>query len=190
VVEYSRNGIELRRDGNRGSGACPQGVYRCKGDDEWVALAATDDAARVSLAKLIGQNQLGRDEAGWRAQDDEIDKLISDWTDRRSLPEAVSALRARGVAAAAVTAPAALLSDPQLLARGFWETVDHPAAGSFLCTGMPFEFVGTPRRWIRRVPPLYGQHTDEVLIGVLGHSEQELADLQESGSTSVRPAGL
>jgi crotonobetainyl-CoA:carnitine CoA-transferase CaiB-like acyl-CoA transferase len=190
VVEYSRNGIELRRNGNRGSGACPQGVYRCKGDDEWVALAATDDAARVSLAKLIGQNQLGRDEAGWRAQDDEIDKLISDWTDRRSLPEAVSALRARGVAAAAVTAPAALLSDPQLLARGFWETVDHPAAGSFLCTGMPFEFVGTPRRWIRRVPPLYGQHTDEVLIGVLGHSEQELADLQESGSTSVRPAGL
>ena len=40
VVEYSRNGIELRRDGNRGPGASPQGVYRCRGDDEWVALAA------------------------------------------------------------------------------------------------------------------------------------------------------
>jgi crotonobetainyl-CoA:carnitine CoA-transferase CaiB-like acyl-CoA transferase len=99
-------------------------------------------------------------------------------------------LRASGVAAAPLVAPASLLSDPQLLARGFWETVDHPVAGSFLCTGMPFVFVGKPRRWIRRVPPLYGQHTGEVLMGVLGHGEQELAALRESGATSARPAGL
>ncbi|HWF26960.1 MAG TPA: CoA transferase [Mycobacterium sp.] len=190
VVEYSRNGIELRRNGNRGPGASPQGVYRCKGDDEWVALAATDGAARVALAKLIRQSELGPDEAGWQAQADEIDKLISDWTARRSVVEAVSALRACGVAAAPVTPPAALLSDPQLVARGFWEMVGHPVAGSFLCTGMPFAFVGKPRRWIRRVPPLYGQHTGEVLMGLLGHSEQELSDLQASGATSARPAGL
>jgi crotonobetainyl-CoA:carnitine CoA-transferase CaiB-like acyl-CoA transferase len=190
VVEYSRNGIELRRNGNRGPGACPQGVYRCMGDDEWVALAATDGTARVSVAKLIGQSGLGPDETGWRTQADEIDKLISDWTARRSVVEAVSALRARGVAAAPVTPPPALLCDPQLLGRGFWETVDHPVAGSFLCTGMPFAFVGKPRRWIRRVPPLYGQHTGEVLMGLLGHSPQELSDLQASGATSARPAGL
>ena len=189
VVEYSRNGIELRRNGNRGPGACPQGVYRCEGDDEWVALAATDGTARVSLAKLI-RHQLGPDEAGWRTQADEIDKLISEWTARRSVVEAVSVLRAGGVAAARVTPPAALLSDPQLLSRGFWETVDHPVAGSFLCTGMPFAFVEQPRRWIRRVPPLYGQHTGEVLTGLLGHSQQDLSDLQTLGATSARPAGL
>src|SRR5262249_13491155 len=114
VVEYSRNGIELRRNGNRGPGACPQGVYRCKGDDEWVALAATDATARVLLAKLIGRAELGPDETGWRTQADEIDKLISDWTARRSVIEAVSALRACGMAAAPVTPPPALLSDPQL----------------------------------------------------------------------------
>jgi len=190
LVEYSRNGIEMRRDGNRGPGASPQGVYRCQGDDEWVALAAMDNPARVALAKLIGQTELGPDEAGWRERADEIDKLITDWTARRSVPEAVSALRACGVAAAPVTAPAALLSDPQLLARGFWETVDHPVAGSFLCTGMPFAFVGKARRWIHRVPPLYGQHTAEVLMGVLGHSQQDLVDLRDSGATSTRPAGL
>jgi crotonobetainyl-CoA:carnitine CoA-transferase CaiB-like acyl-CoA transferase len=190
VVEYSRNGIELRRNGNRGPGASPQGVYRCAGDDEWVALAATDNSARVSLAKLITQSELGPDEADWRAQADEIDKLISDWTARRSVHEAVSALRACGVAAAPVTPPAALLSDPQLLARGFWERIEHPVAGSFLCTGMPFAFVGKPRRWIRRVPPLYGQHTDEVLTGILGRSQRDLRELRASGATSARPAGL
>jgi crotonobetainyl-CoA:carnitine CoA-transferase CaiB-like acyl-CoA transferase len=94
------------------------------------------------------------------------------------------------VLAARVTAAADLLEDAHLLAREFWETVDHPVAGSFLCTGMPFAFLGKPRRWIRRVSPLYGQHTDEVLGGLLGRSEHDLAQLRVSGATSVRPAGL
>lgn len=186
VVEYSRNGIAMRRNGNRGPGAAPQGVYRCRGDDEWVALAAMDGPARASLAALLDQPDL----TGWDERADDIDKLISAWAARHSVTEAVDVLRAAGVAAARVTPAAALLTDPHLRARGFWETVDHPVAGSFLCTGMPFVFLGQPRRWIRRVPPLYGQHTDEVLTGILGHNEEDLADLRRSGTISDRPAGL
>jgi crotonobetainyl-CoA:carnitine CoA-transferase CaiB-like acyl-CoA transferase len=181
LVEYSRNGIEMRRNGNRGPGASPQGVYPCEGEDHWVAVAAVDDDAREALADLIDRPD---------PAPDEIDKLIADWTARHSVGAAVGALRSRGVAAAPLAAPASLLTDPQLLARGFWETVDHPIAGSFLCTGMPFAFAGKPRRWIRRVPPLYGQHTDEVLTEVLGHSAQDLVALRDSGTTSARPAGL
>jgi crotonobetainyl-CoA:carnitine CoA-transferase CaiB-like acyl-CoA transferase len=186
LVEYSRNGIVMRRNGNRGHGAEPQGVYRCRGDDEWIALAAMDAPARASLAGLLNQPEL----TGWDERADDIDKLISDWAAGRTVTEAVDALRGAGVAAARVTPAAALLTDPHLRARGFWETVDHPVAGSFLCTGMPFAFLGRPRRWIRRVPPLYGQHTGEVLIEILGHSEQDLADLRRSGTISDRPAGL
>lgn len=188
LVEYSCNGIEMRRNGNRGPGARPQGVYRCRGDDNWVALAATDDAARVSLAHLLGRPDLRAGD--WLEQQDEIDKLISDWTARQSVAGAVEALRGGGVAAAPVTPAPALLSDPHLHARGFWETVDHPVAGSFLCTGMPFAFLGKARRWIRRVPPLYGQHTGEVLTGLLGRSQEDLSALQQSGIISTRPAGL
>ncbi|MCV7410265.1 acyl-CoA hydratase [Mycobacterium florentinum] len=190
LLEHSRNGIQMRREGNRGPGAAPQGVYRCQGDDEWVALAATSDVARAGLAALIDKPELGNEEAGWRERADEIDKLLSDWTARRPVGDAVAVLRAAQVPAARVTEAAALLSDPQLLARGFWETVDHPVAGSFRCVGMPFTFLGKPRRWIRHGAPLYGQHTSEVLAGVLGHSEEELAELRAAGATSVRPAGL
>ncbi len=188
LVEHSRSGIAMRRNGNRGPGASPQGVYRCRGEDEWVALAAMDATARASLAGLLGQP--GLEETGWAERADDFDKLISAWAAERSVAEAVEALRAAGVAAARVTPAAALLTDPQLRARGFWETVDHPVAGSFLCTGMPFAFLGRPRRWIRRVPPLYGQHTDEVLTEVLGHSRDDLAALRQSGTISARPAGL
>jgi crotonobetainyl-CoA:carnitine CoA-transferase CaiB-like acyl-CoA transferase len=188
LVEYSRNGIALRRNGNRGPSASPQGVYRCRGEDDWVALAALDGAARASLAGLLGQP--GLQDTDWAERVDDIDKLISAWAAGRSVTEAAAALRAAGVAAAPVTPAAALLTDPQLQTRGFWETVDHPIAGSFLCTGMPFAFLGMPRRWIRRVPPLYGQHTGEVLTGLLGLSEHDLDALRRSGTISARPAGL
>lgn len=188
LVEYSRNGIALCRNGNRGPVADPQGVYRCRGDDDWVALAALDGAARASLSGLLGQP--GLQDADWAERVDDIDKLISAWAAGHSVTEAAAALRAAGVAAAPVTPAAALLTDPQLQARGFWETVDHPVAGSFLCTGMPFAFLGMPRRWIRRVPPLYGQHTGEVLTGLLGLSEHDLDALRRSGTISARPAGL
>ncbi|WAJ47502.1 CoA transferase [Mycobacterium sp. Aquia_216] len=190
LLEYSCNGIQMRRQGNRGPGATPQGLYRCQGDDEWVALAALTDAARESLAALVGHRDLGVDEAGWRERADELDKLIADWTAPRPVADVVRTLRAARIPAARVTEAAALLSDPQLVARGFWETVDHPVAGSFLCTGMPFTFVGKPRRWIRRGSPLYGQHTGEVLSGILGSSREELAELRVQGATSARPAGL
>lgn len=190
LVEYSRNGIELHRNGNRGPAAAPQGIYACQGEDRWVALAATDDAGRRALAGLIDRPDLDPDEATWRDRADERDKLIADWAARREVADAVDALRACGVAAAPVKPPADLLTDPQLLARGFWERVDHPAAGSFLCTGMPFAFVGKPRRWIRRAAPLYSQHTGDVLTGVLGYSAAQLAALTASGVTAARPAGL
>lgn len=181
LVEYSRNGIELRRRGNRGPGASPQGVYRCLGDDEWVAVAAMDDAARGALARLVEKRELRSDNG--------IDELIINWAAGRTVPDAVRELRSAGVAAAPVRAPAGLLTDPHLLARGFWERVDHPVAGSFLCTGMPFTFSGRPRRWIHRGAPLYGEHTSDVLTE-LGYSSVDLGELSESKVTAVRPAGL
>ncbi|QLL07680.1 CaiB/BaiF CoA-transferase family protein [Mycobacterium vicinigordonae] len=190
LAEYSRNGIELRRQGNRGPGASPQGVYRCQGDDEWVALAALDDDARTALSRLVGRPDADPGESWWRDRADELDKLIEDWAAGHTVAQAVRQLRSAGVAAAPLVAAAGLLTDPQLLARGFWERVEHPVAGSFLCTGMPFEFVGKPRRWLRRVSPLYGQHTHEVLVGVLGYEQGDLTRLLERGITAARPAGL
>ena len=195
VLEYSQNGIELHRAGNRGPAASPQGVYRCRGEDEWVALAVLDDAAWPGLAAVIGRTELGHDaglatEVARRCVADQIDKLLSDWACRRTSAEAVRVLREHGVAASAVVAPPALLEDEHLRARGFWETVEHPVVGAYRCTGMPFVFAGRPRRWVRTPPPLYGEHTTEVLTGLLRLTDDDLAGLRTAGVIGDRPAGL
>ncbi len=102
VLEYSRNGVELRRDGNRGPGASPQGVFPCAEYDEWVALAVLDDDTWPAFAAMIGQPGLAadpalRDEAGRRKRVDEIDKLIADWTATRSADEVVALARERRI---------------------------------------------------------------------------------------------
>ena len=70
--------------------------------------------------------------------------------------------------------------------------VDHRVAGEFKTTGLPFTFVGRPRRWITNPAPVYGQHTDEVLTGTArAKSVDEITAMEEAGArTSRRPAGL
>ncbi|MER3453335.1 MAG: CoA transferase, partial [Acidimicrobiia bacterium] len=53
VVEYSATGRVMNREGNRGPAAAPQGLYRCGGPEEWLALAVADDAQWVALRTAI-----------------------------------------------------------------------------------------------------------------------------------------
>jgi crotonobetainyl-CoA:carnitine CoA-transferase CaiB-like acyl-CoA transferase len=195
VLEYSRNGVELRRDGNRGPGASPQGVFPCAEYDEWVALAVLDDDTWPAFATMIGHRGLAadpalRDEAGRRRRADEIDKLVSDWTATHSADEVVALAREHRIGAAAVRPSSSILSDEHLAARDFWEVVEHPVAGTFKTTGLPFTMAGRTRHWIATPAPLYGQHTTEVLTTVLGKSENEIAAMEKVGAISSRPAGL
>jgi crotonobetainyl-CoA:carnitine CoA-transferase CaiB-like acyl-CoA transferase len=195
LLEASVNGRELRRDGNRGPGASPQGVYRCAGHDDWVALAVLDDAGWKGLAGLLGRADLaGRDdlaaEAGRRAAADEIDAVIGGWAAGVEADQAEARLRAAGVAAARVRLPADLLADPHLLARGFWVPVSHPVAGDFLTTGMPFRSAGAGEPWRPAAAPTLGQHNEEILTGILGMSAEEVRVLAEQNVIGTRPAGL
>jgi crotonobetainyl-CoA:carnitine CoA-transferase CaiB-like acyl-CoA transferase len=69
--------------------------------------------------------------------------------------------------------------EPQMNSRGFWEDVPHPVVGTYRYPGWPMRLSGGPDRWYRRAAPLLGQHNEEVLRGLLGLTEDELASLRD-----------
>ena len=89
-------------------------------------------------------------------------------------------LQEAGVPAVTVSDPRELFDDPQLKARGFFETVDHPEAGTHPYPGPLAKFSATPVH-IRTPAPMLGQHNAEVFQGIVGLSDAEYQALHAAG---------
>ncbi len=59
-LEYVFNGDVAERLGNRHRSWAPQGCYKCKGEDKWVAIAVTSDQEWKALSRAIGMEELSR----------------------------------------------------------------------------------------------------------------------------------
>ncbi len=97
-------------------------------------------------------------------------------------------LQLAGVAAGVVRSPFDLGSEPQFVARGYWQPVDRPWVGRHDQPSAPYRENGVPYP-VRHAAPTLGEFNDQVLGGLLGLSEAELAALREAGviGTEGRP---
>ncbi len=192
TIEFGATGAVLRRDGNRGPEAAPQGVYRCSGTDRWMALAVTTDGQWQSLRSVIGDPAWARqdvlaDEAGRRRLHDEIDKELTAWTEGRDADATAALLVKAGVPAAAVLPPGELASNPQLRSRSLFETEHHRVTGDHEIPMLPFRYSRVDR-WLRSPAPTLGQHNEEVLAEI-GLSPEAVRHLREEGIMGERLAG-
>jgi crotonobetainyl-CoA:carnitine CoA-transferase CaiB-like acyl-CoA transferase len=164
ILEFEVNGRLLTRQGSRSDLAAPQGVYRCAGEDCWVAIAVADDFQWRQLARHLGwpNDAELETEEGRRARHDEIDRRIGEWCARQNATDVADRLSAIGVPAEAVIAARDVVANPQLQHRGLFETEQHPIAGEVRVPTVPFRFSTVPH-WLRRSAPTLGQHNDEVL---------------------------
>ncbi len=185
VLEYAAYGHLMAREGNRGPTAAPQGAYPCAQPDTWLALAVGTYEEWQALCRAIANPQLEADEdlasiEGRRSAHDRIDREISSWSESRPLDEALAALQTAGVPVEPVMSPCDIDHDQQMLARGFWEEVDHPVVGRQRYPGWPMRLSGSQGQWYRSAAPLLGQHNHEVLRETLGITDAELEVLQEA----------
>ena len=195
VVEHSAYGVRLDRTGNRGPAAAPQGVYRCAGAGEWLALAVASDAQWRGLRRLLGDPAWARDPAldgaaGRHAAHDHLDAELGAWCTARTCEAAVEALLAAGVPAHPLVNGHRVMPNPQLEHRRFFEWLEHPHTGRTRYPGLPFRCDELANAWLRRAPPTLGQHNDEVLSGELGLSRERLAELRAKQIVGERPAWL
>jgi formyl-CoA transferase len=73
-----------------------------------------------------------------------------------------------------------LAEEPSLRASGTVVEVDHPERGKYLTVGNPIKLSDSPSDVDRA--PLLGEHTDDILGGVLGMSAEEIAAAKEEGA--------
>ena len=153
VIRYSIDGTLLDRHGT-------PGVYRCKGDDAWVAVAVDRDPLPAAEREA--------------------------WCATRTPEAAVEALAASGIPAAAMVPAFMTLDDPQLRAREFFEPVEHPHVGTHEYPTWPMRFSAGPERYWRGPAPTLGQHTDDVLRE-LGVTAAEIERLRADAVIGTTP---
>jgi crotonobetainyl-CoA:carnitine CoA-transferase CaiB-like acyl-CoA transferase len=184
IVAASVRGREEPRAGNRAAGISPRGVFPCRGDDRWCAVSCGTDHAWSALAEALGHPEWLMD-ARFRTlldrkrNEDDLERAIAEATRVRDRTELVAQLRSAGVAAAPVNSSADILTDPDLVARGYWRRVNHPVIGELAIARPPFRYGAVPIA-LRR-PPLLGEHTAEVARELLGLSDEEIARLVADG---------
>jgi crotonobetainyl-CoA:carnitine CoA-transferase CaiB-like acyl-CoA transferase len=181
---YTVGGEILTRAGNVSFSGSSSGVYPTT--DGHVAIAAgASNAVWRRFCEIIGRADLTREPgfattAARRDRRDEIAAIIQGWTSRRPKAEVVRTLAAAGVPAAPVNNVAEMVADPQVRAREMFVELDHPTYGPLTTTGTPLKLSETPGR-VRWLAPRPGQHNEEVFVGLLGYSGDDLARWRAEG---------
>ena len=185
VLEYTANGKVSNRTGNSSSSAVPHGVYPCKGEDRWCALAVFGDDEWRSFCQVVGKPEwltatkfatfLAR-----KRNEAELNDLIGQWTQAYTAEEVMSKLQRAGITSGVVANAADLYSDPQLKHRKHFRLLKHKELGDFSYAGEPSILSETPYS-IDRPSPCLGEHTEKVCAEILGMSDDEFVELLTEG---------
>jgi crotonobetainyl-CoA:carnitine CoA-transferase CaiB-like acyl-CoA transferase len=183
VMGYIMNGSLGERMGNRDKFMAPHGCYRCKGNDAWVAIAVDGQAEWEAFIKAIGSPDWARkeefnNEFNRRQNQDELDRLVEEWTRNYRQYEVMELLQKVGVAAGASLNIKDLVSDPQLKTRRFFVEIEHPVIGTMTLPGLPWRPDGR-QKGNYSSPPLLGEHNEYVFGELLSLTNEEIAKLVE-----------
>lgn len=180
-MAYATNGEILPPLGYGDPDAAPHGVYRTLGYRSWIAIAVFDDAQWAALREAMG-DPTWANEPQFATHADrcenarQLDELIEAWTAKQHADWLMESLLRAGVPVGKVNDARDAIHDEHLRRREFWTYLDHPEVGSSLYSRAPIVFSETPLR-VENPAPSIGQHTREVLSGVLGYPDEEIDDL-------------
>jgi crotonobetainyl-CoA:carnitine CoA-transferase CaiB-like acyl-CoA transferase len=182
---------QLTPQGNRHP-SWVQGVYPCRGADQWIAISICDDGNWSGLARVLGcprwaEQPRFASALSRREHQDDLDELVGAATAGWSKRALFLALQQAGVPAAPVYDEADAYADPHFEQRGVFRPVDHPSAGTYQYPTFGAQWSGMQPDW-GRPAPLVGQDNEYVYRELLGYSSDEYGQLAADGLIGTRYA--
>ena len=185
ILDYTVNGRDITGQGNRVPDAAPHGIYRCRGEERWCAIAVFTDEEWQSFCRVIGQPELSKDPryatlAMRKENEDTLDEIVEAWTGLHAPEEIMELMQRSGVAAGLVSNARDVVEDPQMQHYGFFQDHEHPAQGNVPFSHGPGFRLSEDDYEIGR-SNLLGEHNDYVYTKILGFSDEEFVDLIAEG---------
>jgi len=157
----------------------PRGAFRCK--DGYVALNVPDDIVWGRLATAVGRPDLvddprSADGTSRAANAELLQPIIESWMADKTRQEVVDRLNAAGMPTGPVYTASDVFADPHFRTRRMLVDIDDPEVGTYTFARSTPLLSAAPE--IANEPsPALGQHTREVLEGLLGYSAEAVERL-------------
>ena len=178
---YLVNGLVPKVSGTRNHLSAPYQAYRAK--NGYVIVGAGNQSLWEKFCKnvvnrpdWIGDPRFGKVVDRVKNADD-LEKIMEEVLVQQETSYWVAKMEEAGVPGGPINSYDQALSDPHVLARDMVLEVDHPKAGRIKTLGMAAKMSQTPGQ-IRRPAPMLGQHTVDILNGLLALTEKEIEDLR------------
>ncbi|MES2074806.1 MAG: CaiB/BaiF CoA-transferase family protein [Pseudomonadota bacterium] len=180
---YLNSGKPPKRWGNAHPNIVPYQTFACS--DGYIIVATGNDGQYQKFVEAGGRPELAGDPRfatnPLRVQHrDTLVPLLAAMVLTRSRAFWIEGLEAVGVPCGPINDVGEVYQDPQVVARELVVELPHPTAGTVKLVRNPMRLSATPAL-ADLAPPLLGQHTEEVLGQLLGHSAADVAALRAKG---------
>ena len=173
------------RIGNRYEFIYPYDTFAAK--NGWVVIGVGGEEVWKRFCKAMDREDLLEDTSFQSNRDrvlahEQLNKIVTEWTSERGVEDIVAHLMSFSVPCAPIYSVDQVINDPHISeARQMILEMDHPLEGKMNVVACPIKF-STMKPTIRSTAPLLGEHSEEVMVNILGISKQEYSRLKESGA--------
>ncbi len=164
-LNYMTSGQTPKRAGNAHQNVVPYQVFKTA--DGFMILAIGNDSQFRAFSQVAGHTEWGTDDrfatnSGRIINRQTLIPVIEAIMLTRTRDDWIAALEAVGVPCGPIQTIDQVFDHPQVKARGLWQNIPHPVAGSSPTTASPIRYSETPVHYKRHAPML-GEHTAEIL---------------------------
>ena len=178
--QYLRDGRSPERAKSpTGSDIAWMNIYKAR-DDKYLTLGCFEPWLWANLCRLLGREDLIPAQYGSSEQQEEMYDALAEAFATKDRDEWLRLMDEADICAGPVYTFEEMFSDPHFIHRKAVVEVEHPKLGKIKLLNTPFKLSETPAE-VRTRPPLWAEHTREVLGDLLGYSEEKLDLLLQDG---------